>query len=458
MEVTIIILAAGEGTRFNSDKPKVLHDLGGSPMLAHVLASARAIEPRSVHVVVGKQAEAIQAVVGDTHVHWHQQTEQLGTGHALQCAQPALGNRDYVLVLYGDVPLVKPSTLKALLVRLDTADLAILTQVLNDPAGYGRIIRNRHGNVTGIVEQRDTTPEQANTQEISTGIIAARGNRLPDLLKRIEPDNAQNEYYLTDCVKLAVASGMKVVTLQATDAGETLGINTTRQLETAERELQFRQLLDRGVTVRDAKRLDIRGDVITGRGVCIDVDVLLEGRVEFEDGVQIGAHCILRDVSLGAETRVEPFSLIESARVGRTCIIGPFARIRPEVELGDKVKIGNFVEIKKSTVANNSKINHLSYIGDSSVGRDTNIGAGIITCNYDGAEKHQTIIGDEVFIGSGTQLVAPVRIADGATIGAGSTITRDAQANTLTLARSKQKAVPGWLRPSRKGKTGKCAE
>ncbi len=455
MKVTIVVLAAGEGTRIHSDKPKVLHELGGTPMLAHVLASARAVAPEAIHVIVGQHAEMVRQAMDDDTLHWHRQSPRLGTGHALQCARSALDNDHAVLVLYGDVPLIRPSTLKDLLTALDAADIAILTQVQNDPTGYGRIIRNPHNDVIGIVEQSDASAQQAGIRETSTGVIAARGRCLPGLLERIEPDNAQNEYYLTDCIGLAAKHGMKVVALPVTDPGEALGINTMAQLEAAERQLQLirvRQLQDQGVNVRDARRLDIRGEVSCGRNVCIDIDVLLEGHVTLADDVHIGAHCILRDVSLGAGTRIEPFSLVESSRTGNACTIGPFARIRPQVELNDRVKVGNFVEIKKSTVAKDSKINHLSYIGDSEIGHDTNIGAGTITCNYDGAEKHRTIIGDGVFIGSGTQLVAPVKIAAGATIGAGSTITRDAQADALTLSRSQQKTVPGWRRPARRKK------
>ena len=450
MKATIVILAAGKGTRFHSNKPKVLHELGGVPMLAHVLAGARAIAPEAIHVIVGEHAGAIRAAVDDDKLHWHRQSPRLGTGHALQCARSALDGDNHVLVLCGDVPLVRPSTLKALLAALDKADIAILTQMRDDPTGYGRIVRNRDNDVIDIVEQSDATPQQAGIRETNTGVIAARGRPLAALLDRIEPNNAQNEYYLTDCVGLAAKDGMKVAALPAADPGETLGINTMAQLEAAERQLQLtrvRRLQDRGVTVRDARRLDIRGEVTCGHNVCIDIDVLLEGRVTLGDDVCIGAHCILRDVSLGGGTRIEPFSLVESSRVGNACIIGPFARIRPQVELGNRVKVGNFVEIKRSTVASNSKINHLSYVGDSEVGCDTNIGAGTITCNYDGAEKHRTIIGDGVFIGSGTQLVAPVKIASGATIGAGSTITRDARADALTLSRSRQETVPGWRRP-----------
>ncbi len=453
VEVSVVILAAGEGTRFNSRKPKVLHEIGGKPMLGHVLDAARAVSPAAIHVVVGSGAEAVRGAIGGG-VRWHEQNERLGTAHALRCAQDALGGEDHVLVLYGDVPLIAPGTLKALIATLDDADVAVLTQELDDPTGYGRIIRDADGAVVRIVEERDATPEQAAVKETSTGVIAARSGSLPGLLAQIGKDNAQGEYYLTDCVMLAIKSGLKIAVCK-TRGDEALGVNTAQQLEQAERRFQLaraEQLTAQGVIVRDARRLDVRGEVSAGRDVTLDANVLLEGRVELGDGVSVGANCVLRDASIGNNTTIEPFSIVESSRVGESCTIGPFARIRPEVALAEGVKIGNFVEIKKSTVGAGSKINHLSYVGDSKVGQGVNVGAGTITCNYDGVEKHRTIIGDNVFIGSDTQLVAPVKIGDGATIGAGSTITRDADAGVLTLSRSEQKTVPGWRPPSGKEK------
>ncbi len=455
MKLSVVILAAGAGTRFNSRKSKVLHDVGGKPMLGHVLDGARALSPAEIHVVVGDNAAAVRAAIGDDAIRWHEQHERLGTAHALQCARAALGGDNRVLVLYGDVMFINPDTLKSLLAALDNADLAILTRKLHDPAGYGRIVRSDSGEIMRIVEERDATPREAAIREINTGIIAARGGCLPDLLERIGCDNAQGEYYLTDCAELAIKRGLKVATRTTGDPDEGRGINTPGELEAAERCVQLahaRQLLAQGVILRDAKRLDVRGEVSAGRDVVIDVNVVLAGRVELGDDVRIGANCVLRDASLGNGTTVEPFSIVESSRTGRNCTIGPFARIRPETELADRVKVGNFVEVKKSTVGAGSKINHLSYLGDSTLGRGVNVGAGTITCNYDGAQKHRTLIGDDVFVGSGTQIVAPVKIGDGATIGAGSTITRDAGAGALTLSRSEQKTVPGWRRPSNKGK------
>ncbi len=455
MKLCVVILAAGEGTRFNSRKSKVLHEIGGKPMLRHVFEVARALTPAEIHVVVGDNADAAGAALDDSTVRWHEQRERLGTAHALQCAQAALGGDNRVLVLYGDVMFVNPDTLKSLLAALDDADLAVLTRKLHNPAGYGRIVRDDSGEIARIVEERDATPEEAAITETNTGIIAARGGCLPALLERVGKGNVQGECYLTDCAELAIKDGLKVTTWTTSDASEGWGVNTPRELEAAERHIQLaraRQLMAQGVIVRDARRLDVRGEVSAGRDVIIDINVVLEGRVELGDDVRISANCVLRDVSLGAGTTVEPFSIVESSRTGKNCVIGPFARIRPEVELADKVKIGNFVEVKKSAVGDNSKINHLSYIGDSTIGRSVNVGAGTITCNYDGAQKHRTIIGDNVFVGSGTQIVAPVKIGDGATIGAGSTITRDAGADTLSLSRSEQKAVPGWRRPAAKGK------
>ena len=453
MKLSVIILAAGEGKRFNSRRPKVLQEIGGKPMLAYVLDNARKLAASRIHLVVSNHAEAARSIFTDDDLHWHIQDERLGTAHAVQCAEAALGGSNTaILILYGDVPFVTIGTLRSLLATLDGADLAILTRTLPNPSGYGRIVRDDNGRLLRIVEQGDTTPETAAITEINTGIIAARGRCLPDLLKRIGSDNAQGEYYLTDCVELALQSGLNVTTTAATD-DEAQGVNIPVELERAERLLQRMnadKLMAQGVILRDARRLDIRGEVSTGPNVEIDVNVVLEGRIELGDGVRIGANCVLRDVSLGDGTTVEPFSMIESSRTGRNCIIGPFARIRPQVELADRVKVGNFVEIKKSSIGGNSKINHLSYIGDSSIGYDVNVGAGTITCNYDGAQKHRTVIGDDVFIGSDTQIIAPVKIGDGATIGAGSTITRDAEANALTLSRSDQKTLRNWRRPANK--------
>lgn len=465
MKTTVVILAAGDGTRFNGNKPKVLHEIAGRPMLAHVLDQARAAGADDIHVVVGDHADAMRAAADDDTLHWHHQAERLGTAHALQCAGDALAGSeedDVVLVLYGDVPYVRPDAIQSLLARLEDADLALLTKEEYEPAGYGRIIRDDDGRVVCIVEELDAIPDEVEITEISTGILAARGGCLPGLLERIDNDNAQDEYYLTDCVGLAVADGLRVVTADA-DGGDddiesdtrhsALGVNTPRQLEEAERAYQWRlaeQLMAQGVTLRDRRRFDVRGEVRCGRDVVIDVNVVLEGNVALGDDVRVGANCVLRDVELGDGTQVEPFSIIESSRTGRRCTIGPFARIRPETELDDEVKIGNFVEIKKSTIGAGSKVNHLSYVGDTGIGRSVNVGAGTVTCNYDGAQKHRTVIGDDVFIGSGAQLVAPVKIGDGATIGAGSTITRDAEADTLTLSRAEQKTVPGWKRPGGK--------
>ncbi len=454
MKLSVVILAAGEGTRFNSRKPKVLQEVGGKPMLGHVLDTARALTPDEIHIVVGSDGEAIRAAMNDDAIRWHEQRERLGTAHALQCAQDALNNGGHVLVLYGDTLFIKTDTLKSLLATLDDADLAILTQIMDTPFGYGRVVRDDIGKLTRIVEERDATPQEAGIVEVNTGIIAARSGCLPGLLDRVGKDNAQGEYYLTDCAELAVKSGLKVATCKA-QPDEARGVNTPHQLEQAERQIQLMragQLMAQGVILRDARRLEVRGEVSAGRDVTIDVNVVLEGVIELGDNVRVGANCVLRDVSIGDGTEIKPFSIVESSSTGKDCTIGPFARIRPEVEIANKVRIGNFVEVKKSAVGGGSRINHLSYIGDSTIGRDVNVGAGTITCNYDGAQKHRTIIGDKVFVGSGTQVVAPVKIGDGATIGAGSTITHDADAGVLTLSRSEQKTVPGWRRPSGKGK------
>ena len=458
MKLSVVILAAGEGTRLNSRKPKVLHDIGGRPMIEYVLETARSLKPDAIHIVIGAGAEAVRTAVNDNTSHRHEQNERCGTAHAVSCAKSALDSGNHVLVLYGDVPLIKSATLKNLLATLDKVDYAVLTETLINPTGYGRIVRDDAGQVTRVVEQRDATPDEAAITEVNTGIIAVREGCLRPLLERVGKDNAQGEYYLTDCVGLAVESGLKVTTCMIDNEIEGRGINTPEELEQAERALQqqrARQLMAQGVVVRDASRIDIRGEISAGQDVIIDVNTVFEGRVELGAGVRIEPNCILRDVSIGSGTIVKAFSVLESSRTGKNCTIGPFARIRPEVDLADSVGIGNFVELKKSTVGSNTKINHLSYVGDSEVGRDVNVGAGTVTCNYDGAQKHRTIIGDDVFVGSGTQLIAPVKVGDGATIGAGSTITRDAESGVLSLSRSEQKTMQSWRRPRKPAGKGK---
>lgn len=448
----IVILAAGQGKRMNSSLPKVLQPLAGRPLLAHVLTAAFSLKPSRVCVVYGHGGERVRAAFSDEGLLWAEQSPQLGTGHAVQQALPHFDVEGSVLVLYGDVPLTRPDSLERLLQSAGSSRLALLTVNTDDPTGYGRIIRDATGKVQRIVEEKDASVEQKRVREINTGILVAPVARLQDWLSRIGNDNAQREYYLTDIVGLAVADGIEIVTEQPEAEWETLGVNSKSQLAALERIHQRTQadaLLERGVTLIDPQRIDVRGELVCGRDVEIDVNCVFEGRVQLGDGVHVGANCVLRHVTIEAETQIHPFSLLDGARIGVGCQIGPYARVRPGTVLGDDVHLGNFVEVKNSVIAAHSKANHLSYVGDSDVGSRVNIGAGTITCNYDGANKHRTVIEDDVFIGSDTQLVAPVRVGRGATLGAGTTLTRDAPADQLTIARARQISLPGWIRPKK---------
>lgn len=453
MSLMITILAAGKGTRMKSRLPKVLQPLAKRPLLQHVVETAQQLNPEKILPVIGHGADAVQQTFREENLHWTLQMEQLGTGHAVQQVLPVLKAEDQVLILYGDVPLTRPETLKDLLSLLDeNHPLALLTVNLACPQGYGRIIRDQHLNVTAIVEEKDATLEQKQVQEVNTGIMAVSARALEKWLSALSNDNAQGEYYLTDIIAMAVADGYHIRTTQPQNVSEVLGVNDKVQLQNLERIYQTQQaekLMQAGVTLVDASRLDVRGEVRVGEDIEIDVNVIFEGKVELGDGVKIGANCVLKNCSIGAGTVIEPFSHIEEAKVGRSCNIGPYARLRPRTDLAEKVKVGNFVEIKKAHIGVGSKVNHLSYIGDTQMGADCNIGAGTITCNYDGVNKHQTIIGKGVFVGSDTQLVAPVEIGDHATIGAGSTITKPVPADELTLSRSKQVTIKGWQKPTK---------
>ena len=449
----VIILAAGAGTRMHSDRPKVLHRLAGRTLLEHVVATAEALSPEAIFVVYGHGGETLPESLPGLSVEWVRQSEQLGTGHAVQQVLPVLGAGN-VLVLYGDVPLLEAPTLERLCESAGGRRLGLLTSHLDDPTGYGRVIRDETGRVRAIVEEADASDAQRRIHEINTGIMSIPIASLGPWLARLDNNNRQSEFYLTDVVAEAVADGFEIVTASVTDTWESLGINDRRQLAECERHYRRRranELLDRGVTICDPARIDIRGEVAVGRDVSIDVDVILEGRVEIGDDVAIGPFCQIRDARIGDGVRIAAHTVIEDAEIGDGSRIGPFARIRPETRLDESVHIGNFVEVKKSRVGQGSKINHLSYIGDSEIGRGVNIGAGTITCNYDGANKHRTVIEDDAFIGSDSQLVAPVTVGRGATIGAGSTITRDAPADALTLSRSPQKTRTGWQRPRKPG-------
>jgi bifunctional UDP-N-acetylglucosamine pyrophosphorylase/glucosamine-1-phosphate N-acetyltransferase len=449
----VVVLAAGQGKRMRSDLPKVLHPLAGRPLLSHVLETARHLKPRRLCVVIGHGAGLIRERLPDTDVVWAIQEQQLGSGHALMQALPHLDAAGTVLVLYGDVPLIAPGTLRSLVDAAAGGGLALLTQELEQPQGYGRIVRDGRGRVARIVEEKDASAQERAIREVNTGILAVPRHRLGAWLSELGNNNAQGEYYLTDVVAAAVAEGVAVTVRHPASARECLGVNSKGELALLERELQMNQaakLLESGVTLADPARIDVRGELACGRDVFIDVNCIFEGRVTLGDGVKIGASCILRDVSLGAGAEVKPFSMIEEARIGANARIGPYARIRPGTELGDDVHVGNFVEVKASTLGRGTKANHLAYIGDASVGSDVNIGAGTITCNYDGARKHRTVIEDDVHIGSDVQLIAPVTVGKGATIAAGATITEDVPPGGLTLTEKKQVTKPGWQRPRKK--------
>jgi bifunctional UDP-N-acetylglucosamine pyrophosphorylase/glucosamine-1-phosphate N-acetyltransferase len=448
--VNIVILAAGLGKRMHSDTPKVLHRLAGRPLLSHVIETAKSLSPEVVCIVYGSGGEAVRETLGENGAVWVKQQPQLGTGHAVMQAVPHLDERWPTLVLCGDVPLIRAETLRQL-VEAAGNGLGLLTATLDDPRGYGRIVRSGK-RVVRIVEERDATARQRAIRETNTGIIVAPTKKLKGWLAQLKNDNAQKEYYLTDIVALAVKQRVPVTAAQAGAAWETLGVNSRGQLAEVERIYQLnvaKALMERGVALADPRRCDVRGSLVCGRDVAIDVNCVFEGDVELGDGVSIGANCVLKRVVIAAGTRVEPFCHLEDADIGANCSIGPYMRIRPGVRnrLGNGVHLGNFVEVKASSIGAGSKANHLSYIGDTEVGSNVNIGAGTIVCNYDGANKHRTVIEDDVFIGSDTQLVAPVRVGRGATLGAGTTLTKDAPPGELTISRAKQTVVPGWKRP-----------
>ena len=438
----------------HSTLPKVLHPLAGKPLISHVLTTARALLPGKICVVYGHGGELVPQLINDDELIWVKQDPQMGTGHALMQALPHLDHDGVTLVLYGDVPLTSVKTLKELVAISAESILALLTLELDDPSGYGRIVRSSGGKeVIAIVEEKDASKSEQQIREINTGIMVVPNQFLHNWLPKLENKNSQKEYYLTDIVKMAVTDGVKVEATHPEHSWETLGINSKVQLAALERIYQDEtagRLLDQGVTLADPSRIDIRGELICGSDVSIDINCIFEGLVQLGDNVRVGANCILKNTKVQAGTQIAPFSLVEDAEIGKDCRIGPYARIRPGTRLSDKVHIGNFVEIKNSSISTGSKANHLSYIGDSIVGKNVNIGAGTITCNYDGANKHQTIIEDDVFIGSDTQLIAPVTVAKGATIGAGSTITKTAPPESLTLSRAKQMSISNWKRPVKK--------
>ena len=450
----IVILAAGKGSRMRSNLPKVLHEVAGKPLLGHVIDSALALSPAHIHVVVGHGKElVIEAFASHSQKHkfnWVEQTEQLGTGHAVSQALPHIAGEADVLMLTADVPLIKSSTLSAMVESMPTHPLALLTAIVADPFGLGRITRDDTNAVTGIVEQKDASPAQQNIQEINSGIICADKTHLTSWLASIDNQNAQKEYYLTDVVALAYQSGSPIAALHPKDNAEVNGINSRVQLAEVERLYQRHQatrLMEAGVTIIDPARIDVRGEVNIGQDTIIDVNVVLQGPLTIGSNVKIAPNCVITNSSLADNVVVHPNTVIESAELDDGVNVGPFARLRPGSKLAANVKIGNFVETKNVQLDAGAKVNHLSYVGDASVGENTNIGAGVITCNYDGANKHKTTIGKNVFVGSDCQLVAPVTIENGATIGAGSTITTHVGENKLAISRSKQRQIDGWQRP-----------
>ncbi|PAS95696.1 MAG: UDP-N-acetylglucosamine diphosphorylase/glucosamine-1-phosphate N-acetyltransferase [Candidatus Dactylopiibacterium carminicum] len=451
----IVILAAGQGKRMNSRLPKVLQPLAGQSLLGHVLQTSRALAPQALCVVYGHGGDQVRAALDAPDLRWAEQTQQLGTGHAVQQAMPALAGEGSVLVLYGDVPLIRTQTLRELLNAAGDSRVALLTVTLDEPAGYGRILRDAAGKVLAIVEEKDADAGQKAIREVNTGILCAPAHLLCDWLARLRNDNAQSEYYLTDVIGMAVGDGVEVVARQPAQAWEVLGVNNKAQLAELERVHQAnlaRELLEAGVTLRDPTRIDIRGELVCGRDVEIDVGCVFEGRVTLADGVKVGAHSVLRDVRVGEGTEIKPFCHFDGAEIGAGGVLGPYARLRPGTVLAEDVHVGNFVELKNAQVAAHSKANHLAYVGDATVGSRVNIGAGVITCNYDGANKHRTVIGDDAFIGSDCQLVAPVTVGAGATLGAGTTLTQDAPVDALTLSRTRQLSITGWQRPVKKPK------
>jgi bifunctional UDP-N-acetylglucosamine pyrophosphorylase/glucosamine-1-phosphate N-acetyltransferase len=448
----IVVLAAGKGTRMRSDLPKVLHELAGRPLLAHVLDTAHALGAQAIHVVYGHGGERVLQAFADRSVRWVLQDEQLGTGHAVSMAMPDIADDAVVLVVYGDVPLIRPETLHSLVAATAETSLALLTAELEEPGAYGRIVREG-GKVMRIVEYKDADEATRRIREINTGFLAARAGDLRRWLTQLDADNAQGEYYLTDVVDRAVGEGVSVATGLPARVSEIEGVNSKVELARLERQYQMnkaQELMEQGVTLRDPARFDLRGEVQAGRDVVIDINVILEGDVEIGDGAHIGPNCIIRDSVIGANSRILANCVIEDARVGSNCRVGPFARLRPGADLADRAQIGNFVEVKNSHIAEGSKVNHLTYIGDTTMGSGVNVGAGSVTANYDGANKHRTVIEDNASIGANSVLIAPVTVGRDATLGAGTILRKDAPQGELTISTGKERTVKGWKRPQKK--------
>ncbi len=450
--LSVVILAAGKGTRMHSTLPKVLHNVAGKPMVKHVIDTAHQLGAENIHLIYGYCGDLMRARLADEKVNWVFQAEQLGTGHAMQQAAPFLRDNENIIMLYGDAPLITKETLTRLIAAKPEGGIALLTVTLDNPTGYGRIIRE-NGRVVAIVEQKDANAEQLNIHEVNTGVMVLDGVHLKKWLAQLDNNNAQGEYYMTDVIALANRDGCSVIAVQAADYMEVEGANNRLQLVALERYFQRKQaerLLLAGVMLLDPERFDLRGTLEHGKEVEIDTNVIIEGHVRLGDRVKIGTGCVLKNVVIGDDVEVKPYSILEDSVIGEKAAIGPFSRLRPGAELAAETHIGNFVEVKKSVIGVGSKVNHLAYVGDAEIGDSCNIGAGVITCNYDGANKFKTIIGNNVFVGSDTQLVAPVSVADGATIGAGSTITRNIEENELVITRVPQKHIQGWQRPTKK--------
>lgn len=451
-QLSVVILAAGKGTRMYSDLPKVLHPIAGKPMVKHVIDTAKQLDSQQIHLIYGHGADLLKARLNEEPINWVFQAEQLGTGHAMLQAAPFFADDENIVMLYGDAPLITPSTLARLVAAKPENGIALLTVELEDPTGYGRIIRE-NGSVVAIIEHKDANEEQLSIKEVNTGVMVASGASFKKWLKNLNNNNAQGEYYITDVIAMANQDSFKVQAVQATEFMEVEGANNRLQLAALERFYHKREaekLLLSGVTIIDPSRFDIRGTLTHGKDVQIDVNVILEGDIKLGNNVKIGAGCILKNCEIGDNVEIKPYSVIEDSVIGAKSAIGPFSRLRPGAELAEETHIGNFVEIKKSTIGKGSKVNHLTYIGDSEVGKNCNIGAGVITCNYDGANKFKTIIGDNVFVGSDSQLVAPITIANGSTIGAGATVTKDVAENELVISRVPQRHIQGWQRPTKK--------
>ncbi|EGU60817.1 bifunctional N-acetylglucosamine-1-phosphate uridyltransferase/glucosamine-1-phosphate acetyltransferase [Vibrio nigripulchritudo ATCC 27043] len=449
MKFSAVILAAGKGTRMYSNKPKVLHTLAGKPMAKHVIDTCSGLGAQNIHLVYGHGGDQMKTVLAEEPVNWVLQAQQLGTGHAVNQASPEFADDEKVLVLYGDVPLISSETIENLLEAQPTGGIALLTVVLDNPMGYGRIVR-KNGPVVAIVEQKDATEEQKLIKEINTGVMVATGGDLKRWLANLKNENAQGEYYLTDVIAAAHDEGRAVEAVHPVSPIEVEGVNDRAQLARLERAYQqanAQKLLEQGVMLRDPNRFDLRGTLQCGMDVEIDTNVIIEGNVSLGDNVVIGSGCVLKDCEIDDNTVVRPYSVIEGATVGEECTVGPFTRLRPGAELRNDAHVGNFVEVKNARLGEGSKANHLTYLGDAEIGQRTNVGAGAITCNYDGANKHKTIIGDDVFVGSDSQLIAPVTVANGSTIGAGTTVTKDVEEGELVITRAKERKIADWRRP-----------